>query len=164
MNIQDLGSVGELIAAICMVATLVYLAVQIRNNTNSTRVATLLSVNDSLTAINTALRSDGEFSDIWLRGLRDLDSLRDVERIRFIAHALEVINLSEYINLLEQQDLAYAHIDYIPWVRALYRDNPGFRAFVRSLKDEWAGSRELYDRITSESLAKSANVIAPPNQ
>ncbi|MFT4817232.1 MAG: hypothetical protein ACJA1Q_002562 [Pseudohongiellaceae bacterium] len=164
MNFQDLGNIGELIAAICMVATLGYLAVQIRNSTNSTRVATLLTVNDSLTAINSALRSDGEFSDIWLRGLRDLESLSEVERVRFTAHALEVINLSEYINLLEQQNLAYAHIDYIPWVRALYRDNPGFRDFLRSLKGEWAGSKELYDRITSESLAKGTAAIEISNQ
>ena len=32
MTIQDLGSIGELIAAVATLATLVYLAVQIRQN------------------------------------------------------------------------------------------------------------------------------------
>ena len=44
MTIQDLGSIGELIAAIATVVTLAYLALQIRQNTISTRAATLQTV------------------------------------------------------------------------------------------------------------------------
>lgn len=33
MSIQDLGSLGELVAAIATIATLIYLATQIRQNT-----------------------------------------------------------------------------------------------------------------------------------
>ncbi len=39
MTIQDLGSLGELIAAVATVATLVYLALQIRQNTHTLRHA-----------------------------------------------------------------------------------------------------------------------------
>jgi hypothetical protein len=41
MTIQDLGSIGELIAAIATVLTLVYLAAQIRQNTQTVRSSTL---------------------------------------------------------------------------------------------------------------------------
>ena len=37
MSIQDLGSIGELVAAIATIATLVYLAIQIQQNTRATR-------------------------------------------------------------------------------------------------------------------------------
>ena len=40
MTIQELGSLGEFIAAIATLATLVYLAVQIRQNTKSVRAST----------------------------------------------------------------------------------------------------------------------------
>ena len=40
MTIQDLGSIGELIAAIATVATLVYLAVQLKQNTRALRSQT----------------------------------------------------------------------------------------------------------------------------
>jgi hypothetical protein len=39
MTIQDLGSIGELVAAIATVATLVYLALQIRQNTESVKLS-----------------------------------------------------------------------------------------------------------------------------
>ena len=39
MTIQDLGSIGELVAAIATIATLAYLAIQIRQNTHTVRAA-----------------------------------------------------------------------------------------------------------------------------
>jgi len=44
MTIQDLGSIGELIAAIATIATLVYLAIQIRQNTAQQKLDAYVSV------------------------------------------------------------------------------------------------------------------------
>lgn len=41
MSIQELGSLGELIAAIATVATLVYLAIQINQNTRAVKASVL---------------------------------------------------------------------------------------------------------------------------
>jgi len=41
MTIQDLGSIGEFVAAIATVVTLAYLAVQIRQNTKEARLTTM---------------------------------------------------------------------------------------------------------------------------
>ena len=40
MSIQDLGSIGELIAALATLAALIYLAVQVRQNTRAIKSAT----------------------------------------------------------------------------------------------------------------------------
>ena len=44
MSIQDLGAIGELLAAVATLATLIYLALQIKQNTRSVQN----SVADSL--------------------------------------------------------------------------------------------------------------------
>lgn len=44
MNIQDLGSIGELIAALATLATLAYLAIQIRQNTAQQKLDAYVSV------------------------------------------------------------------------------------------------------------------------
>ncbi len=54
MTVQDLGSIGELIAAIATVATLVYLAMQIRQNSTAVKSAAAQSV---LTNLNTAFQT-----------------------------------------------------------------------------------------------------------
>ncbi len=141
-----------------VVVSLLYLAVQIRHNTTATKAGTSFSINTALTSTNNALRSDGEFADIWIRACQSLESLSDVERVRATAHMLELINLAVYIDQLDQQRLSDAHIDYIPWISVLYRDNPGFRSFVDSLEHDFSGRRELYERITNVELAKGVNI------
>ncbi len=44
MDWESIGAIGEVIGAAGVIATLVYLAIQIRLNTNSTRAATFDSI------------------------------------------------------------------------------------------------------------------------
>ena len=52
MTIQDLGSIGELIAAIATVATLIYLATQIRQNTKAVQSSNFSTWIDAVHGIN----------------------------------------------------------------------------------------------------------------
>ena len=75
MSIQDLGSIGEFVAAL---ATLVYLAIQIRQNTKQveegTRATRASAVSTGLNLINAnrlAIYSDQDIASIWSQGLED---------------------------------------------------------------------------------------------
>ena len=73
-----------------------------------------------------------------------------------------MLNLAEYVNVLEKQGLSDVHIDYIPWVITLYKENPGFKTFVDSIgESDYAGSKELYQRLTNVDLAVGANLYEP---
>src|SRR5262245_49020286 len=85
MNIQDLGSIGELVAAIATVATLVYLAVQIRSNTNAVRLAAAQSVHEAFATWYRLVAVDASLTKIVTTGLRDYSILSEVDRARFIA-------------------------------------------------------------------------------
>ena len=47
VTIQDLGSIGELVAAAATIATLAYLAAQVRQNTRALRSSTFQSISDA---------------------------------------------------------------------------------------------------------------------
>jgi hypothetical protein len=83
VTIQDLGSIGELIAAIATIVTLVYLAVQIRSNTRALAVDSARSFANIGDSITTAVANNGELAEIFHRGLGELGSLNEVEKIRF---------------------------------------------------------------------------------
>ena len=158
MRWEIIGVVADLIAAAAVVISLVYLAVQIRQYTKATRAGSSDTINNSLTAILSAIRSDGEFAEIWLRGCQDLDSLGEVEKVRFSHHLLDMLNLATYVDELEKQGISNTHIDYIPWMTMLYRENPGIQAFIDSLEGGWAGSMDLYRRLTDPELAIGTNI------
>lgn len=61
MTFQDLGSLGELIAAIATVATLVYLALQIRASNRLARAEASRTPNSDLNALNAAFGMDPTF-------------------------------------------------------------------------------------------------------
>ncbi len=83
MTIQDLGSLGELIAAIATIATLVYLALQIRGNAASVRAEARRAFD---TDLNEAIRQIGgnpEVAQLFLRGLGRPDELDSEQSFRF---------------------------------------------------------------------------------
>jgi len=87
MNMQDLGAIGELLAALATLITLIYLALQIRQNSISLQESTSASMNQGWSSINTRISSDPQFASIFIRGRADLDDLDAVvaSLSRFIA-------------------------------------------------------------------------------
>jgi hypothetical protein len=83
VTIQELGSLGEFVAAIATIATLVYLAVQIRQNTAATRAASHHEITDSFNVINVALGSDPILAALFRRGGEDRAALREDERSQY---------------------------------------------------------------------------------
>ena len=83
MTIQDLGSMGELIAAVATVATLVYLAIQLKQNTRALRSQTFQQSSMGMSLTANAISSDGELARIVVKASDGLGDLSPEERIRF---------------------------------------------------------------------------------
>ena len=83
MTLQDLGNIGELIAAIATLATLVYLALQIRANTRSVRAESRRSEMQTTAAILQPLIADPQVARLFHEGLADLSNLSPEDRTRF---------------------------------------------------------------------------------
>lgn len=83
MNIQDLGSLGELIAAVATIATLGYLAVQVRQNTRALRSSTFQEISNDMSVSSQAVSATPDLAGIILRGSQSLENLSPEERLRF---------------------------------------------------------------------------------
>lgn len=90
MSLADLGNIGEFFGAIGVVVTLIYLAYQIRQNTEqleeNTRASKAAAVNastESLRENRRAIYESADLSDIFRRGLLDPDHLNESEIYRF---------------------------------------------------------------------------------
>jgi len=92
MNVQDLGSIGELVAAVATVLTLGYLAFQLRQNNN---LAAGTAQRELMAGFNTNLDRVRDSSELFIRGLRDFNNLSNVEKAEF------QLVLNPFINHLE---------------------------------------------------------------
>ena len=83
MTIEQLGSIGELIAGVATIAMLAYLALQIRGNTVATRAEARRANRSDSSHTTRLIASDAEVAKILMEGLRDPAKLEPIDALRF---------------------------------------------------------------------------------
>jgi len=83
MDWDAIGAMGEIVGAIAVVATLGYLAVQIRHNTRASAVEAKLATTGMLTEFVNMLIADPQLNDLFMRGRTSTKNLSKDESQRF---------------------------------------------------------------------------------
>ena len=86
MNWEMISAIGQMLGAIAVVVSLIYLAIQIRSQKQESRNAV---INSLTTQFNDFMRSQVESADLcalWLRGLHSFDELDAPSKLRFSSH------------------------------------------------------------------------------
>jgi hypothetical protein len=85
MNWEMLAAIGQLAAVFVGIPSLIYFAVQIRQQTKERRQAAVNALTVQWGDLTCALHESAEFSAIYLRGLQSFESLDSVSKVRFSA-------------------------------------------------------------------------------
>ena len=108
---QLLGNYGEFVGAIAVVATLGYLAVQIRQQNRESRQAAMSTVAQGWRdAIGRA--GEPEIVDLTMRGLEDFNSLNPGEQWLLMSRMLNVFRVGEEAFILHSD----GRLDYRYWL------------------------------------------------
>jgi hypothetical protein len=91
VTIQDLGSIGELLAAAATIATLIYLARQLRANTAAVQGDARRAHRAASSATNLAIASDTEVAALFNVGLKDFSALSPEHHTQFAFLMTELI-------------------------------------------------------------------------
>jgi hypothetical protein len=98
MNWDALGAIGEIIGAIAVVITLIYLAIQLRQNnrqiSENTKVARLAARDTTQQAFSRyrhLIANSPDLAELYLRGCADYGALPVADRLRFASLLLEFL-------------------------------------------------------------------------
>ncbi len=155
LTIQDLGNIGEFVAAIAVLVSLLYLAIQIRQNTKSVRTSTYQAVLDSSHRVN-EIFADPRMERIYRVGRKDASQLKEDALAQFKALVGNIVGFYEGLFLQHQQGAidddffvnrfsAFHHIISQPGVRAVWEErgrNYFARSFVKRVDELLAGPPE----------------------
>jgi hypothetical protein len=83
MDIMELGAIGELVGGVAVIASLVYVGLQIRQNTGAMRAASAQNLVTVSTNGHFLLAADNGLAEIIQRGFPHPEGLKDHERSRF---------------------------------------------------------------------------------
>jgi len=81
MNWDAIGAAGEVVGAIAVVVSLMYLAVQIRAQNRESRLASIHEILNAFRNVQSAI-ADIESCDLVVKASEDFSSLSDSERLR----------------------------------------------------------------------------------
>jgi hypothetical protein len=138
VTIQDLGSIGDFLGGIGVVITLIYLAFQIRQNTNAVRATGAAASDDLSTKMALVLAQDSESRRVYLQGLQDYESLSEGERAQFeMLLGAHVANLNSSFKLYSHGAVDDDTFESCLTILGFLVSQPGFRPFW----SKWGGTQ-----------------------
>jgi hypothetical protein len=141
--LENLGNIGDFLGGIGVVITLIYLAVQIRQNTRQLRSDSAAAQTRSLEGTNTDISkwiggivAHRDVAELWAKGLNDIESLDATDRLRFDYLGMQLLQAWQavYRRTTHADDPELWDVT-LTFVR-LYFKSPGFQVL-------WGGSKSL---------------------
>jgi len=158
MNWDAIGAIAELLGAVAVLATLVYLARQIRHNRESVKSASAETVLSNITAAFQNAATSPDLGRILFAGQENIQALTDEERGQF------VFWFFGYLRILE---LAYHHHlagNFNESIWAGYAQHTQALLNTPGVKQYWEMRREVFSsefRAFIDDLAKEKSSVVP---
>ena len=162
MTIQDLGSIGELIAAVATITTLLYLAVQIRQSVAATRASVAHGQNQMQQSFGQLLAQDADLNRLFFDGLADPTTLdeRDLRRLGSILSSQlgnSEANWRYYQEGWLTRNIWEGQLSYLRW----YTQQPGFADYWQ----EWKSSVSAdFRQLIEDELASPRAISLEPRE
>ena len=161
LKLSDYSSIADVIAAIAIIISLIYVGIQISYNTRATRSANANSATSIMMAAYATITSSTESSEIWFKGMTDPSTLDDAERVQFFltVHAT-FLAIQNSFYLSKEGTLDAEMQEGITNSILAAKDSPGLVLF-------WSKRRSLFTKefqiwvdeiLASDSLHESSNI------
>jgi len=132
---MDLGTIANLIAAAGVIASLLYLSRQIRQNTDAVRASSYQAIVDGNAAFMLTLAQDAALTALFIRGSSVPGDLTSEEQVRFSALLGQIVARFDLALHLHQQH--FIDVDVLETFFRMLEDNlksPGGSAWWRANK------------------------------
>ena len=133
MTLEDFANVSEILGAIAIVATLIYLSFQVRQNTRAVRTDAYHQATQQLWETANVIAQDSELTTIVYRGTAAIDEAADEERFRFQLVLSSFLFGTEFLlrlyesGQIEREDWENVFDNNLIWLR-----QPGIRQLMQT--------------------------------
>jgi hypothetical protein len=166
MNWEALGAIAELLAALGVIISLIYLAVQIRHGSASVRATMFLTSSTNQSELTSYIFQDSEMARIFRVGQRDIGSLTEDEQTRFVSFFASLFRTYEQMFQQDRMGLLDPEI----WearreamIRAFRQ--PGVQSMWRMRRHAFSRSfRDFLDAAQEELKLADARQAAEPQR
>jgi hypothetical protein len=109
VNWEAVGAIGQLVGAVLVGVTLIYLALQLRQNTSALKSSTFVAMSTSMGLTMEVLATHSDLSPLLIKAQSGLDELSAAERARFgflmmmAFRRVEMVVVQRHLGFIEQE-------------------------------------------------------------
>lgn len=154
MGLDNLANLAEILAAILVIISLVYVGVQIKQNTSALRSNTAHNTSEGFTDLYLILAKSKEMSDIFARGSHDFDSLDSIEKVQFYAYFHKFFrNYENAYYQFSRSALEYESFDGLTKQLEMVSSMPGVRVYWKDRKNWYnEGFQQFVDELLNDDV------------
>jgi hypothetical protein len=152
MNLEAIQSIAEILSAFGVIASLVYVGVQVKQNTRGMHAASIESTITSTNFVREQVVANEDVATLYGKGAVDPDSLTEVERLRFRVLVQSIL----WTSWNAYAQTRFTGLDtsifdaQVPFIRRVVSTSGG-RWVWREYKDEFeAGFRQEIEQILAD--------------
>ena len=159
MTLEALANIGEIIGALGVIVSLLYVAAQVRQNTAAQHMETYAQAVDRIGRLQAEVSRDDELLRAWSRGMQDPDSLTPVQRLRMNWSLYAAFGDMEFLYVAARKSSLPDEI-WERWSATLdwWVAMPGVQAWWSSLPTRF--ERSFTEHIDAAIAAKRADAAA----
>ena len=103
MNWEMISAVGQMLGAVGVIISIIYLAAQIRNQNKESQRAAMNVLTSHWSDLNRTLAENPDMAALWLRALQSFDELDGPAKLRFGAHLGRFLRMADslYLGVLD---------------------------------------------------------------
>ena len=167
MNWDALGAIAEVIGAIAIVISLIYVGVQVNDSTRAVRSATANEMSTALSSWYSELGNSRQGSEVFWRGMTNPESLTPEERFQFIVNAHGIFWLYQAAYYLAEEGTLDEELrDSIINTMLGFRELPGFLLYWEQrggiFKDDFR--QTVDDMLASGATNHDVERLYRPNE
>jgi len=138
VKLSEAANWAEIVSALGLVISLIYVGIQVTDNTSAMRSETASNASTEFIGWYSHVSDDPELMNVWLRGVTAPETLDEQQSLRFV-FLLHIIMLQFQNNfyLVEEGTLDAKMLSAINNTLATIRGTPGFEMY-------WSLRRELF--------------------
>ena len=160
VNWEAISAVGEILGAIAVIGSLLFVGVQIRNNTRTTRVAATHNLTNTFLTVLRTVTADPELARIWIQQATDTSNLSADELGRLLS--LNVMALKAFEDAFHHHQMGQMSDEmWDGWQTLILTicNYPGVRQY-------WEHRKGFYSRSFQEYVDNSPpieNILSTPD-
>jgi hypothetical protein len=146
----DWKTFAELTGVAAVVASLIFVGFEVRQNTSQLRTEAARAVTEMVNDLNASLYSDAALAEIVEKGTQDFDALDKIELAQFELFQFARLNIADYIVDLEREGVSDLSFRYVDYIARDFNTKPGLQAFMRKHAETYVGSPALLARLLND--------------